>query len=158
MKADLSGTLQQQLRVGFQRLRFAPELEREFRAYQMNTVLVQRLLLLLIGALMIACMPFFDALLLHPPEEFIPESRRIQFGIILPALLLAFAFTADPRLRRWSDPAGLLALLTVIGGWVYQRYVGVQYGYEVPALLIAVILSGVLSLSGLLFWTVAPVA
>lgn len=158
MKTDLNGTLQQQLRIGFQRLRFAPELEREFRAYQTNTVLVQRLLLLLIGGIMVACMPFFDAFLLHPPEAFVPEARLVQFGVILPSILLAFAFTADARLRRWSNPVGLAALCAVIVGWLYQRHLGAQYGYEVPALLIAVILSGVLSLSGLLFWTVAPVA
>jgi len=156
--ADFGDTLERQLLKGFRRLRFDPELERAFREHQVHEALSQRLLLLIIGAVLVAVMPFLDAWVLHPPEEFMVESRRIQFCVILPSMLLAAAFAADPRLRRWADPVGLLALFVVVCGWVYQRHIGAEYGYEVPAILVGVVVAGLFALAGLLFWTVAPVA
>ncbi|HUS24442.1 MAG TPA: diguanylate cyclase [Candidatus Binatia bacterium] len=155
---DVVDVLERQLRSGFRSLRFAPELESEFRTEQSESVIVQRLLLLLAGAVLVAGMPFFDGLLLSPPADYIPIARMVEFGGILPALLLAFAFTADPRLRRWCDTAGILALMVVVGGWTYLRHVGAEYGYDLPTILIGVVLAGAFSLAGLFFWAVAPVA
>lgn len=138
--------------------RFSGELEGAFRKEHREEVLTQRLLLLLIGALMVAAMPFIDAWLLEPPAAYSEHALWIEFGVILPALLLAFAFNADPRLRHWSDEVGLVALLVIVGGWSWLRYVGAQFGHEVPTLLIGVVLAGAFALAGLFFWTVAPVA
>lgn len=140
------------------RLKFTGALESEFRTEHREEVLMQRLLLLLIGAVLVACMPFVDAWLLNPPEDYILPARIIEFGVILPALLLAFAFNADRRLRKWSDIMGLLALFVVVTGWSYLRHLGAQFGYEVPTLLIGVVLAGAFALAGLFFWAVAPVA
>ena len=158
MQDGLLDMLERQTRSDARRLRFPEKLELEFRSDHRDEVVVQRLLLLLIGAVLVAAMPILDAWLLHPPEAYIPEARRVQFGFILPALLLAFGFTADRRLRRWSDAMGLLALFVVVCGWSYQRHLGAQFGYEVPTLLIGVILAGAFALAGLFFWSVAPVA
>lgn len=140
------------------RLRFAGALEQEFRDEHREEVLMQRLLLLLIGAILVACMPFVDAWLLNPPDEYILPARRVEFGFILPALLLAFAFNADRRLRKWSDTMGLVALFVVVSGWSYLRHLGAEFGYDVPTLLIGVVLAGAFALAGLFFWAVAPVA
>jgi len=155
---DVVEVLEQQWRAGFRSLRFAPGLEGEFRAEQSEGVVAQRLLLLIVGAVLVACMPFFDGLLLSPPDEYLAVARRVEFGMVLPALLLAFAFTAEPRLRRWSDAVGLVALFVVVAGWSYLRHLGAQHGHEVPTILIGVVLAGAFSLTGLFFWAVAPVA
>lgn len=140
------------------RLRFEGTLEQEFRTEHREEVLMQRLLLLLIGAVLVACMPFVDAWLLNPPDAYILPARRVEFGFILPALLLAFAFNADRRLRKWSDAMGLVAMFVVVSGWSYLRHLGAEFGYDVPTLLIGVVLAGAFALAGLFFWAVAPVA
>ena len=155
--ADLGEIIERQLQQGFRKLRFVPALEQAFREYHAQDAKVQRLLMLIIGAVLVAAMPFLDAWVLNPPAEYVVEARRVQFGLMLPAILLATAFTADPRLQRWSDAMGLAALFVVVCGWVYQRHLGAQLGYDVPAILIGVVLAGLFALAGLMFWAVAPV-
>jgi diguanylate cyclase (GGDEF)-like protein len=153
---DLSDLIEAQLRNGFRRLRFVPLLESAFQQHHAQHAVGQRLLMLVIAAILVAAMPFVDGWLLNPPEAFMQQARWVQFGLMLPAILLAAACTADRRLRRFADPLGVIALLVVVGGWTYQRYIGLQMGYAVPAILIGVVLAAVFALAGLMFWAVAP--
>jgi diguanylate cyclase (GGDEF)-like protein len=54
--------------------------------------------------------------------------------------------------------AGLVALFVVVAGWTYLRHLGAQFEYELPTILIGIVLAGAFSLAGLFFWAVAPVA
>lgn len=156
--ADIGELIEQQIQRGYRRLRFMTELEKPFRQHQAQQAVLQRLMMLMIGAVLITAAPFVDAWLLNPPEAYLRQARYVQFGFMLPAIFLATAFTADSRLRPWSDGVGLIALFVVVCGWVYQRHLGDQYDYPVPAILIGVVLAGLFALAGLMFWAVAPVA
>ncbi|HUS24134.1 MAG TPA: bifunctional diguanylate cyclase/phosphodiesterase [Candidatus Binatia bacterium] len=154
---DIAEMLDQHARRGFRGLRFPPELEQRFLAEHARAAIVQRMVLLLAGAVLVAASPFFDSLLLSPPEEYLDVARRVEFGVILPALLLAFACSADKRLHRFADTSALIALLAGVGGWEYLRAVGLDYDFDAPMIVVGILLLGTLAFAGLFFWTLAPV-
>src|SRR5436190_3328845 len=118
-------------------LAFEPELERRFRADLSEAVVQQRLILTAIVAMTLLLQPLMDRWLLFPPAGFVPLERRVQFFLMLPATLLAFAVTAIPRTRFLSDAAALFLAVVVASCLLYQRRVAAEMGYYVPSLLVA---------------------
>ena len=143
------------LRRQLARLRFAPELEAEFREDFEKNSFTSRLLLLGISILAVALTPLYDLLLLHPPAEFVAVSRRIQFGIEIPALLLG-VLCALPRLRRWQPAALVLGGLAVAGGLYAQRAIGASHGFHVPFDFAATAIAAIYILGRLRFYVFMP--
>lgn len=134
------------------RLRFAPELEALYRSDREARALPQRIALGLLALLMVILTPAYDLLTL-PPAEFNLIARRLQFGLELPAVALALGVALWPRLRRYSEPAILLAATVMSAGVIAQRVLGLQYGFEVPHTFVAVVIAAVAALGSLPFWT-----
>ena len=132
-------------------LRFGAALEPIYRAERERRVLPSRTALGVLALVMVALTPVYD-LFTRPPPEFNLIARRIQFGLELPAVLLALAALLIPQLRRFATPALLLAATVVAGGLAAQRVLGLGYGFEVPNTFIAVVIAAVSLLGGLRFW------
>lgn len=150
--------LERQLRLGWPQLRFVPELEPSFRQQYRIWVTPFRLTLIVIAALLIAVTPLLDILLLHPPQAFMTPAHAVQLGVMLPALVLAWACTRSRRLAGWADAASLLAVSVVAGGLLYQRHLGAQFQVWVPTELITVTVAGAYVMGGLGFWRMTPLA
>jgi len=148
--------LHRQQADGFLALRFRPELEAEFRAGHLESVVARRVALLIAALILIGSGPLLDALFLAPPDGFAKLARGAQFGFMIPALLIAGLFTLWRPLRRWSEVAALLAAFVVCAGVIYQRHVGAAYGYQVPSELVAVVLTGTAVMAGLRTTYFAP--
>lgn len=150
--------LERQLRDGFTRLRFGKVLEPIYREHHVVDVMNRRMVLIISAMLMILVLPILDRFLLHPPAEMLPHMRRVQWTVMLPALLLAAVVTALPRWRHFSDWAGMMAAMAVALGVIYHRHLAEQFGWSVPTEFIGATLAGVLLIGGLGFYRVLPVA
>lgn len=138
-------------------LDFATGLEAPFRCdYEAQSLPVRRrLCVAAIG--LIGITPLYDRALLHLPDAFNALAHRLQYGLMIPALLAAVAAASWPRLHRWSPPLTILALLCVCAGLLGQRWVAAAYGVHFPedfvmaAVISALLLTG-LRLNRLLPW------
>jgi diguanylate cyclase (GGDEF)-like protein len=149
LPANRLALLNRQQALGFLRLRFLPELEARFREDHLDSVVPRRVALLLAALLLIGIVPLLDTLFLAPPAGFARLARWAQFGFMIPALLIAAAFTLLRPLRPLSEVAALLAAFVVCAGVTYQRHIGASYGYAVPSELVAVVLTGTAVMAGL---------
>jgi hypothetical protein len=134
--------LEAQVASGWRWLRFVPELEPDFRSQYRVWAFPFRLALIGIAAILIAITPLLDLWLLRPPAGFMVPAHQVQLGVMLPVLLIAGLCTLRPALRRASDAASLLAVTVVVGGLLFQRQLGAQYGVWVPTELVTVTLAG----------------
>lgn len=142
------------------RLRFGVDEESGFRRDYESDALGARLTLLVLGIAMVGMTPFYDRFLLHVPESFVPFSRAMQFGVQIPALLVALLITWYPPTRRWSAPVTVLAMMIVVMGLTFQQVMGPTHGFHVPHDLSALAIAGTcllarLRLAYLLPWAVA---
>lgn len=153
---DPVAELERQLRSGWARLRFTDSLEPDFREHYERQQIRYRLILILIGIVLIVTTPLVDAWLMHPPAEFARITHALQLSVMTPVTLLALIITAVPRLRRFSPQFGVLTILTIAGGVIYQRRLGAQYEYFVPTELGTVVIAGGFVLGGLRFWRTLP--
>lgn len=134
--------LQRQLRRGHPGLRFAGGLESLFQVHQREAAVSQRLALYGAAILLVALMPLADVMFLNPPEALIGPSRAVQWGLMIPLSAAGLACTWRLAWRAWADVAGVLAVSALMGGVLLQRHLGAAMGYEVPAVLVSVILAG----------------
>ena len=134
--------LQRQLRRGHLRLRFAGGLEARFIAHHRQAAVSQRLALYAAAIVLVAMMPLADAWFLNPPAALVAPTRAVQWGLMIPLCLLGLVCTWRSGWRQFADASGLLAVAGLLGGVLYQRHLGAAMGYEVPAVLVAVILAG----------------
>lgn len=150
--------LETQLRRGWRWLRFTPVLEQRFQLDYEVQQIRSRLILIVIGILLIATTPIADALLMHPPLEFARITHAMQLGFMTPIALFALLVTAVPRLREYSKSVGILTILVIAAGVIYQRHVGALYDYAVPSELATLVILGAFVLGGIGFWTTLIVA
>ncbi len=115
-----------------------------------------RLILLGMGAALIAVTPFYDRFLLHIPEAFVGISRLLQFGLQIPPILLALWCTWHPPLRRWSAPATVLAMLLTGIGLSLQHVLGHSYDFHVPHEFVALTVAAVCMLGRLRLKVLMP--
>jgi diguanylate cyclase (GGDEF)-like protein len=159
MTAEPTGRLSlldEQRAKGFLWLRFMPALEREFLDDHARDIVPRRVALLVAAVLLVAMTPLLEAAFLHPPAAFVPLSRWIQFGLMVPAMGIAAVFTVAPPLQRWSDAVGSVAAFAVCAGVIWQRAAGAPLGYHVPSELVAVVLTGTAIMAGLRLVWFAP--
>lgn len=119
------------LNTSLNRLRFDAPLEAQFRLHYETTSLSSRLAMILISIVAVALSPVYDALLLHPPADFVPFARLIQFGVEIPGLLVSLVCCL-PSLRRFLPAGILIGVMATCGGLMLQRMVGAEYGFAVP--------------------------
>jgi diguanylate cyclase (GGDEF)-like protein len=144
--------LERQLQAGVG-LEFLPELEAPYLSERADVIVVRRLWLVAVAVLLIGITPALNAFLLHPPDAFNRHALAAQFGLMIPALLVAALFTGVRRLRRWQDPVAMVVAFAVVAGLLYQRRVGAAVGFAVPIELVSVVLLGTAVLGGLrLVW------
>lgn len=155
---DQVALLEAQLRRGWRWLRFEPGLESQFRVSYEELQIRSRIILIVIGILLVATTPIADLLLMHPPTEFARITHAMQLGLMTPAAVLALIVTAVPRLRALSRPVGILAVLVIAAGVIYQRHLGAVHDYAVPSDLATLVILGAFVLGGVGFWTTLAVA
>ena len=132
-------------------LRFAAELEALYRADQAVRANPNRIALGLLALAMVALTPAYD-LLTRPPADFNALARMLQFGLELPATVIALLIAGSRPLRPWSGLAVLSAASLVAAGVIAQRAIGHAHGFEVPYALSAVVVAAVAVMGGFRFW------
>jgi diguanylate cyclase (GGDEF)-like protein len=124
------------------RLRFGYDEEAQFRIDYEASAIGARMTLFGLGIAMIGMTPLYDQFLLRIPQSFLAFSRSMQFGVEIPALIFAAVMTWSPRLRHWSGPATVLAMMLVVMGLTFQQVVGPAHGFHVPHDLAAMAIAG----------------
>ena len=147
-----------QLQCGHTWLRFEPELEKAFRVDYFRRGFAFRIALLLLGALLIAVTPLYDSILLHAPAEFLTQTHRLQFGIMIPVLLAAVVISLVPLTRRLSGFATMLATLVVAGGMLGQRIIGTQHDFDMPLEFAGITVTATFLVARFRFWFYLPAA
>lgn len=141
------------------RLRFSSTvLEAQFRRDHEIGSRTSRLVLLGLGAIMIAVTPLYDRPLLDPPEAFVSFSRWMQFAVQIPAVLAVFFITWHRGLRHFSAPAIVLGAAAVAGGLCAQHVVGARLGFSVPHDFAALAVAAIFMLGQLRVFYFLPAA
>ncbi len=124
------------------RLRFAHDEEAQFRRDYEAAAPGSRMTLFTLGLVLVGMTPLYDTFLLQIPQAFIGFSRAMQFGVQIPAILFAMVMTSAVRLRRWSAPATVLAMMVAVMGLSFQQVIGPAYGFHVPHDFAALTIAG----------------
>ena len=115
--------LERARRIDAYRLRFAGELESEFRRSHRARYRLPRLILFAIGALGFGLAPLFLELLWLPTDSIRPLLLPIIMGVVLPAVMIALAATALRRgPRMLVETAQSIGILGFWGGVLLLRY------------------------------------
>lgn len=125
------------------RIRMKPEFERRFLDEFTESVFKQRIVLLVLAALMIGATPLYDAWLLGIEPEYKRISNLIQWGIEMPAFIFPIVAALNRRFRHLLEPAIVLGAFIVCGGLLAQRYYGAQYGFSFPHDFTAMVIAAV---------------
>lgn len=138
-------------------LRFEPELERCFQEYYRESGRIFRLVLLCLGCLTVLGTPVFNELL-QAPESFRYDSVLVLYGLQIPAFAIAIVATVLPRWRRYSDIVLAIAALVLAVGFLLERAIGANYGFDMPLEFIGVIVVAVFFIARLRFRLFLPAA
>ena len=144
------------LRSQLLRLRFPPSLEEAFRRDHEAAAPPSRLVLTVMALLLIAATPLYDIPLLNMPEALRVPARILQFGVQIPAILIAMVCVLVPQLRRHSALAVMMASLVVAYGLGAQRVLAAEQGFHVPGVFVVVSLAAALVLGGLRLYYFLP--
>jgi diguanylate cyclase (GGDEF)-like protein len=151
--------LERARRVDAYRLRFAGELEAEFRRSHRARYRYPRLALFAIGALGFGLAPLFLKLLWLPSDAIRPLLLPLAMGVVLPAVTLAGLLTATrhaPRLLVESaQSAGIVAFW---GGVLLLRYFALQGEMNFPPEMLGVVIVAVSVFGGFDSRRVIPAA
>ena len=150
--------LTEQIRAGHRRLRFQPMLEQAFRADFFRRGLPYRKAVLALAAVLIAITPLYDVALLQAPAAFNAQARVLQFGVMIPVLLLATFVNVYPRTQRFADAVTVLASLIVALGMLAQHVLGARHGFDMPVEFVGITISASFLLARLRFRMYLPVA
>ncbi len=137
------------LTLQLRRLRFDAATEADFRASYERRSIPARLTGIVLAILLIGTTPLYDERLLAAPAAFLRIERLLDFGVEIPALLLALIATAVPRFRGASAQVSMFAAVTVGLAVMVQRVMGLRYDFYLPHDLAVMPLSGVLILGRL---------
>jgi diguanylate cyclase (GGDEF)-like protein len=143
---------QRQLR----RLCFDPPLEQQYRTGCEATARTSRITVLIVGIVMVGVTPLYDRTLLHAPAEFARLSHLLQFGIQIPALLIALLAALRPALQRWSAAAIVAASIVVAGSLMGQHLIGHRLGFNMPQGFAAMTVCALLLLGRVRFRAALP--
>lgn len=137
-------------------LRFDAALEPQFLRDHEAAAQPSRVALLLLALLLIGATPLYDVPLLNMPDALWLPARLLQFGMQIPAILLALPCVLRPDLQRWAPPAIIFATLVVAAGLEAQRLLGAPLGFHVPPVFVVLTLTAVLVLGRLRLFTLLP--
>ena len=124
--------LARELAHGFPRLTFARSLEQSYSHDRENEGRPFRQLLQTSGLILIGITPAYDSALLHLPAAFNTYAHWLQFGLMIPSLLVALISNVSARLRHWSVPLSILSMLCVASGLLAQRVMAHHMGIDFP--------------------------
>lgn len=114
------------------KLRFEAPLEAAFRSHYEGGAPAARLTLHLLAIVLIGITPLYDERLLSAPASFVRIERLLDFGVEIPAILLAMLTTVVARLRRFSALVTMIVGLLVACCFMAQRLYGMPHGFHVP--------------------------
>lgn len=143
---------QRQLR----RLCFDPPLEQQYRTGCEAAARASRITVLIVGIVMVGVTPLYDRALLHAPAEFARLSHLLQFGVQIPALLIALLAALRPSLHRWSAAAIVAASIIVASSLMGQHLIGHRLGFNMPQGFAAMTVCALLLLGRVRFRAALP--
>ncbi|HKY93047.1 MAG TPA: GGDEF domain-containing protein [Nevskiaceae bacterium] len=152
-----------ELRSQLLRLRFEPRVESDFRKDYEAGATGARILLHVLAIAMVVSTVLYDRWLLGMPDGLAGIARALQFGLEVPVIALSLAIAWFYPLRRWSPVATVVAAMTMVAGMVAQRHFGAAYGFDVPLVFPALVLTATLTVARLrlrafLPWAVGALA
>lgn len=118
-----------QLQRGFAALRFAPQLEEEYRQARWEAGRRLTLIALLIAALMLSAFAFRDYLIASPEVWW--WTVAIRMGVMVPALLLAMLLIARAP-RRWAECGICFAAVLTLYGLMTAHFMSKSLGEPIP--------------------------
>jgi diguanylate cyclase (GGDEF)-like protein len=131
------------------RLKFEPLVEADFRKDYEAGATSARIVLHLLAIAMVISTVLYDRSLLGMPDALTATARTLQFGLEVPVIALSLLFAWFFPLRRWSAAATIVAAMTMVAGMVMQRHFGAQFGFDVPLVLPALVLTATLTVARL---------
>lgn len=138
--------------LGRGRLAFAhPQMEREFRSDFLHQVPYARRNVLLLPLLILGLGPLYGSGLFGVPPEFSATAHILEFGVIIPVLLMALLSTLLAPLQRWSDALTQAAMIVLVAGLALLADLNGQSGFSLPRTLAAAAMVGFLMLARLPF-------
>lgn len=139
-----------QLQRGFPWLRFAPELEEEFREYHVRRQRVQIRIALAAGAALFLLFALRDYHSL-PPEVW-HWTVGLRVWVIVPALALMLAVSYAPIAGRWIERIGAVIVVVVMGATGASVLVSESMGAALPYEALLVVMVYAIFLTGLRFY------
>ena len=118
-----------QLQRGFAALRFAPQLEEEYRQARWETGRRLTLFALLIAAVMLSAFAFRDYLIASPEVWW--WTVAIRMGVMVPALLLAMLLIVRAP-RRWAECGICFAAVLTLYGLMTAHFMSKSLGEPIP--------------------------
>lgn len=153
---DQNSTPEASLRTQLLWLRFDVALETCFRRDHEASAQPSRVALFVLALLLISVTPLYDVPLLNMPEAMWLPARLLQFGVQVPAALIALLCALRPGLWRWSAPAAIFAVLVVAAGVEAQRLLAAPLGFHVPPVFVVLTLTAALVLGRLRLFYLLP--
>ncbi|HEY0916167.1 MAG TPA: GGDEF domain-containing protein [Solimonas sp.] len=151
--------LERARRVDAYRLRFAGELETEFRRSHRARYRLPRLILFAIGAMGFGLAPLFLELLWLPTTTIRPLLLPIVMGLVLPAVLVALVATAlRGGSRMLVETAQSIGILGFWGGVLLLRYFALRGEMNFPPEMLGVAIVAVSVFGGFDSRRVIPTA
>lgn len=151
-----AGELHRQQTAGCRRLRFDQRLERLFRSDLFANARSTRLSLLIILTVIHLATPLYYVPLLEVPDRFIASAYAWQFGLQLPAIIIALFVVWLRPASRLNTPLCLFAFLAVVIGVLGQRAMGMAHDFHVPVEFAAIAIAGFMIGVRIVFWRALP--
>lgn len=139
-----------QLRRGFRWLRFEPGLERQFRDFFQERYLVRTRVAVGAGAALIALFALRDYRAL--PDDVWPWTVGLRVFLIVPAMMMVYAATYIPALRRSLEWITVAGVSVAMGGLGAAIIVSAMMGSPLPYEGMMLVMVFAIFLSGLRFY------
>lgn len=139
-----------QLAQGYNRLRFMPALEQEYRAHYWSRYLGRTRMALTGAALLLALFALRDVRTL--PREVWEITVSLRLLVIEPAILLGLALTWVKAARPWLEAVIVTGVCIGMGGLSAAILISARMGYPIPYEGLLLVMVFTLFLSGLRFY------
>jgi diguanylate cyclase (GGDEF)-like protein len=151
------GLIRKQLAHGFTSLRFAPALEKAFRAENDRAALINRIALLVIASLVLLLSPVFDTAYFGVPPEAAWWSRLLLVAGLVPVLLASIVWCVYRGASRITEFVIVGQFSVVSLGLLLNHVILSRYGADFPIEFVGVGLVAVVALGRVSSWLILPV-
>ncbi|MBB3048607.1 diguanylate cyclase (GGDEF)-like protein [Litorivivens lipolytica] len=110
-------------------MRFEGALETDYRRHLLRLSLRARLLFGGLLLVIFTSYPLLELTLFHPPNAFTEKVRPLQFGLVVPLLLLLITASLRSKLHRLSTSITMVTIFAIGACVMYQRLLGHELGY-----------------------------